>query len=69
MGIQNDAKTKGSKVVLEAKDTPIRFGQEWLRGKPNDKGWFTLKNPISGRYLKAVNPNSTIITGTYILHF
>ena len=63
LGLMNDDNVKGNKVILEAKDDPIRIGQEWLIGKQNDEGWFTLKNPISGRYLMAENSSKTTISG------
>ena len=62
----NDDNLKGTKVLLEAKDDPIRISQEWLIGKQNDEGWFTLKNPISGRYLMAENFKNTTISGSML---
>ena len=63
MGLKNGETLKETKVILEGKNEPLRVGQEWLRGTPNGDGWFTLKNPISGRYLNAVNNTKTAITG------
>ena len=58
-----DAATiKGTKVILETRDEQKRVGQEWFRSKLDSEGWFTLKNPISGRYLTAAS-NTTTITG------
>lgn len=59
----DDATIKGTKVILETRDEQKRVGQEWFRSKLDSKGWFTLNNPISGRYLTAINSNSTAITG------
>ena len=65
MGLRNGETTKEAKVILEGKNEPLRVGQEWFRGTPNRDGWFTLKNPVSGRYLNAANKSSTAITGRY----
>ena len=65
LGLMNYATIKDSKVVLEAKGNNRSIGQEWLRSKPDDEGWFTFRNPISGRYLTAASNNSTTITGMY----
>jgi hypothetical protein len=63
LGLMDDATIKGTKVILETRDEQKRVGQEWFRSKLDSEGWFTLKNPISGRYLTAASNISTTITG------
>ena len=47
----------GENVVIQAKSIPAMEGQKWIRIKSYRKGWFFLKNSISGFVLTA---NSTI---------
>ena len=61
--LMDDATIKGTKVILETRYEKTRVGQEWFRSKLDSEGWFTLKNPISGRYLTADSNISTTITG------
>ena len=55
----NDA---GSEVVeVEVADDA---GQQWERSANDDSGYFTLKNPKSGRFLYAQTPDRLTIEGT-----
>ena len=47
----------GANVVIQAKTIPAVEGQKWMRIKSYKKGWFFLKNSMSGLVLTA---NSTI---------
>ena len=46
-------------VTEQAKIVPALVSQRWERNKSSKQGWFTLRNPNSGLFLKA---NSTLPT-------
>ena len=53
-------------VILEAKRSQrggIKNSQKWMRGQADEDGWFTLKNPYSGKFLSASDENRLLIEG------
>ena len=55
-----------SVTLLDPKDfnshSLTASGQKWQKIMVND-GYFTLRNPISGKFLTATNPTSVKVTG------
>ena len=60
--IDLDNNTAGSAVVEEALDA-TDAGQEWERSADDSSGYFTLKNPNSGKFLSAANADTLTIQG------
>ena len=42
--------------------------QKWLRSKEDSDGWFTLKNPFTGKFL-ALGIDQLIVSGMYAQGF
>ena len=55
-----DSTIDGTKVLLEISDKSAE--QMWYRSVSNSKGYFTLKNPMTGKFLTASSPKSTSMT-------
>ena len=66
LGLMNDTllpnNADGTEVILVVKDEQNCNGQQWFRGKSDENGWFTLRNPTSGLFLtgKPGDANPTI---------
>ena len=60
--IDLDNNTAGSAVVEEALDA-TDAGQKWERSADDSSGYFTLKNPNSGKFLSAANADTLTIQG------
>ena len=52
-----DSTIDGTKVLLENSDKSAE--QMWYRSVSNSKGYFTLKNPMTGKFLTASSPKTT----------
>ena len=64
-GVVNDAKAARSKVsVDETLSDPDDPGQQWEKSTVDSLGYFTLKNPNSGKFLSAITAEKIIIQGT-----
>ena len=62
LGVVNDATTPGSKVLFnEQAGVPNNIGQQWHIGKPDDTGYFQIKDVNSQRYLTAVSADKLTI--------
>ena len=49
LGVMNDGNVAGTKVTLEISTN--RPGQQWERSADCQYGYFTLRNPNSGKFL------------------
>ena len=58
--------TLGTFVFEETYD-PDDAGQMWEKGVPNSQGFFTLKNPASGKFLIAESEDRLSVKGNDIL--
>ena len=58
----NETGGVGTLVTLEQKEKESTDRQKWLKGKPDNEGYFTLQNPLSKKFLIG-NPTTTIIAG------
>ena len=54
--------TLGTFVFEETFD-PDDAGQMWEKGVPNSQGFFTLKNPVSGKFLIAESEDRLSVKG------
>ena len=52
---------KLNEVTLKGKNDTKADILTWLRGPANDEGFFTLKNPSSGKLLTRVNNDTLMI--------
>ena len=50
-----------NEVTLKAKNDSRSDVRTWFRGEANDEGYFTLKNPSSGKLLTRVNNDRLMI--------
>ena len=58
-----------SAVVLEEENNPLSDGQIWTRSTYDEDGFFTLKNPSSGRVLTSSSITSITAKGMEILGY
>jgi len=47
-------------------ELPKSDTQVWIRGNPNNEGWFTLKNPSLGKYLSSQSSADISVTDPYL---
>ena len=68
LGLDNNSTRLGTKVLLERYDGSEY--QKWARSKTTRNGYFTLKCPISGKYLTSLRPSSppSISSNSLIIH-
>ena len=63
--ILGDSTANGTEVTKQI--SANSDSQQWSRSVENDQGYFTLQNPISGKFLTASSPfdeDILMITGT-----
>ena len=58
----------GKKNVVSLHVKKKKPGQKWLRSKEDSDGWFTLKNPFTGKFL-ALGIDQLIVSGMYAQGF
>ena len=56
-------------VTLKSKNDTKADILTWLRGPANDEGYFTLKNPSSGKLLTRVNNERLMIKSNILMPF
>ena len=63
-GVVDDAKAARSKVSVDETLSENDDGQQWEKSAVDSSGYFTLKNPNSGKFLSAITADKIIIQGT-----
>ena len=66
--IQNISKLKALATtydgkVIEEEFTEEKFGQLWIKGEPNNEGYFTLRNPQSKKVMTAISATGLEMKG------
>ena len=49
--------------VIEEEFTEGKFGQLWIKGEPNNEGYFTLRNPQSQKVMTAISATGLEMKG------
>ena len=62
--LSTDDYNEAGSAVVEVSFDPNDDGGKWERSANDDSGYFTLKNPKSGRFLYAQTPDRLTIEGT-----
>ena len=60
-GVENGGKAAGTKVSVDENLSGSTPGQQWERSSDKGLGYFTLKNPNSGKFLSALNAGEITI--------
>ena len=55
-------------VILDSKNASVTDDQNWIRGKTDNQGYFTLQNSRSNRFLIARSTTETVIAGKTITY-
>ena len=68
LGLQDGATKFDTSVILDSKNASITDEQNWIRGKADNQGYFTLQNSLSDRFLIARSTTETVIAGKTITY-